>query len=66
MSTTPYERILEEALRLTPEEQAQLIHVLKATTGGSDETGERRGQGSTGAPLGEPQPYSSPRTSSEQ
>ncbi len=81
MSTTPYERILEEAQQLTRAEQAQLIEDLQdaanvaaydaALVAGEDQLPLReaieRGQwGSTGAPLNEPQSYSSPRTSSEQ
>lgn len=62
MATATYKHALRIAQQLTPDEQAQLIDALKATDARTSETGE----GSTGAPLNEPQPYSSPRTSSEQ
>ncbi len=81
MSTTIYEDVLRSAQQLSPEEQAQLIEDLQgaanvaaddaAKAAGEDklplrEAIEREEWASTGAPLNEPQPYSSPRTSSDQ
>ncbi len=65
MHFATYEDALRVAQQLTPEEQDRLIDALKAMNKSADETVERREQGSTGAPLNEPQPYNSPRTSSE-
>jgi hypothetical protein len=63
MNFATYEDALRVVQQLTPEEQGRLIDALKAMNTRTDETVERREQGSTGAALGETQPYTSPRSS---
>ncbi len=73
MTKATYEEVLSSAQQLTREEQDRLIGDLedaanRATYDAASEdplprseTQERRETGSTGEPLNDPQPYTSPR-----